>query len=80
MGTQQNGLNSLNATGRRLSESRVRENLMHGLRWQVMETETTVPSLDPTRVHVGNDEAHSRIAGVSAVRRNLKEAVSKPLT
>ena len=39
----------LNAVGRRLSESRVRENLMHGLRWQAMETETTAPSLDPTR-------------------------------
>lgn len=38
----------MNATGRRLSESRVRENLMHGLRWQAMETETTAPSLDPT--------------------------------
>ena len=49
----------MNAVGRRLSESRVRENLMHGLRWQEMETETTAPSLDPTRVRVGNDEAHS---------------------
>ncbi len=49
----------MNAAGRRLSESRVRENLMHGLRWQAMETETTAPSLDPTRVRVGNDEAHS---------------------
>ena len=29
----------LNAVGRRLSESRVRENLMHGLRWQAMETD-----------------------------------------
>lgn len=38
----------MNAAGRRLSESRVRENLMHGLRWQAMETETTAPSLDPT--------------------------------
>ena len=40
----------LNAVGRRLSESRVRENLMHGLRWQAMETGTTAPSLDPTRI------------------------------
>ena len=40
----------MNAAGRRLSESRVRENLMHGLRWQAMETETTAPSLDPTQV------------------------------
>lgn len=70
----------MNAAGRRLSESRVRENLMHGLRWQAMETETTAPSLDPTQVRVGNDEAHSRTARVSVVRRNLKEAVSKPLT
>lgn len=38
----------MNAAGRSLSESRVRENLMHGLRWQAMETETTAPSLDPT--------------------------------
>ena len=29
----------LNAVGRRLSESHVRENLMHGLRWQAMETD-----------------------------------------
>ena len=41
----------LNAVGRRLSESRVRENLMHGLRWQAMETETTAPSLDPTLIY-----------------------------
>ena len=40
----------MNAVGRRLSESRVRENLMHGLRWQAMETEVTAPSLDPTRI------------------------------
>ncbi len=70
----------MNAAGRRLSESRVRENLMHGLRWQAMETETTAPSLDPTLVRVDNDEAHSRTARVSIVRWNLKEAVSKPLT
>lgn len=49
----------MNAVGRRLSESRVRENLMHGLMWQAMETEATAPSLDPTRVRVGNDEAYS---------------------
>ena len=41
----------MNAVGRRLSESRVRENLMHGLRWQAMETETTAPSLDPTLIY-----------------------------
>ena len=70
----------MNAAGRRLSESRVRENLMHGLRWQAMETETTAPSLDPTLVRVDNDEAYSRTARVSIVRWNLKEAVSKPLT
>ena len=40
----------MNAVGRRLSESRVRENLMHGLRWQEMETETTAPLLDPTQI------------------------------
>ena len=40
----------MNAVGRRLSESRVRENLMHGLKWQVMETEVTAPSLDPTLI------------------------------
>ena len=39
----------MNAVGRRLSESRVRENLMHGLKWQAMETEVTAPSLDPTQ-------------------------------
>ena len=40
----------LNVVGRRLSESRVRENLMHGLRWQAMETGTIAPSLDPTGI------------------------------
>ena len=71
----------MNAAGRRLSESRVRENLMHGLRWQAMETETTAPSLDPTRACVDNDEAYSQTARMlSIVRWDLKEAVSKPLT
>ena len=55
----------MNAVGRRLSESRVRENLMHGLRWQAMETETTAPSLDPTRTRLGNEEVYSRTARVS---------------
>ena len=42
------------ATGRRLSESRVRENLMHGLRWQGVETRAErdilpqAPLSDPT--------------------------------
>lgn len=49
----------MNAVGRRLSESRVRENLMHGLRWQAMETETTASSLDPTRIRLGNKEVYS---------------------
>ena len=44
----------MNVAGRRLSESRVRENLMHSLRWQAMETETTAPSLDPTRIRLLN--------------------------
>ena len=69
----------MNVAGRRLSESRVRENLMHGLRWQAMETETTAPSLDPTRTRLGNEEVYSRTARVSIVRWNLKEAVSKLL-
>lgn len=52
----------MNAAGRRLSESRVRENLMHGLRWQAMETETTAPSLDPTliRPSSGKDTANDK--------------------
>ena len=51
----------MNVAGRRLSESRVRENLMHGLRWQAMETETTAPSLDPTRIHgSGKDIAEGK--------------------
>ena len=50
----------MNAVGRRLSESRVRENLMHGLKWQAMETEVTAPSLDPTRIRLGNKEVYSR--------------------
>ena len=49
----------MNVAGRRLSESRVRENLMHGLRWQAMETETTAPSLDPTRTRLGDKEVYS---------------------
>ena len=40
----------MNAVGRRLSESRVRENLMHGLRWQAMEMENTAPLPDPTGI------------------------------
>ena len=62
----------MNAAGRRLSESRVRENLMHGLRWQEMETETTAPSLDPTpiRPSSGKDTAKTK----TIVRWNLKEA------
>ena len=46
----------MNVAGRRLSESRVRENLMHGLRWQAMETETTAPSLDPTLIRCGSEK------------------------
>lgn len=37
----------MNATGRRVSESRVRENLMHGLMWWVMETGSTALFPDP---------------------------------
>ena len=40
----------MNAVGRRLSESRVRENLMQGLRWQAMEMENTAPLPDPTGI------------------------------
>jgi len=42
------------ASGRRLSETRVRENLMHGLRWQGVETRAErdilpqAPLSDPT--------------------------------
>ena len=63
----------MNAVGRRLSESRVRENLMHGLKWQAMETEVTAPSLDPTRIRpvAGRRKPKAR---VSIVRRNPKEA------
>ena len=63
----------MNAAGRRLSESRVRENLMHGLRWQAMETGITAPSLDPTRIRpvAGRIQPKAR---VSIARWNLKEA------
>ena len=54
----------MNAVGRRLSESRVRENLMHGLRWQAMETETTAPSLDPTRTCPGSGKDIAEGKGV----------------
>ena len=35
------------APGRKLSESRVRENLMHGLMWQGMETESQIHGAIP---------------------------------
>ena len=54
----------MNAVGRRLSESRVRENLMHGLRWQEMETETTAPSLDPTQIRPGSGKDTAKTKGV----------------
>ena len=54
----------MNAVGRRLSESRVRENLMHGLRWQEMETETTAPSLDPTPIRPGSGKDTAKDKGV----------------
>ena len=52
----------MNAAGRRLSESRVRENLMHGLRRQVMETGNTAPLPDPTltRPAVGRVQPKAR--------------------
>ena len=64
----------MNVAGRRLSESRVRENLMHGLRWQAMETETTAPSLDPTPIHPSSGKDT-----VSIARWNLKEGGGKSL-
>ena len=54
----------MNATGRRLSESRVRENLMHGLRWQAMEPEITAPSLDPTLIRPGSGKDTAKTKGV----------------
>lgn len=54
----------MNAAGRRLSESRVRENLMHGLRWQAMETETTAPSLDPTLIRPSSGKDTAKDKGV----------------
>ena len=54
----------LNAVGRRLSESRVRENLMHGLRWQAMETETTAPLLDPTLIRPSSGKDTAKTKGV----------------
>ena len=54
----------MNAVGRRLSESRVRENLMHGLRWQAMETETTAPSLDPTLIRPSSGKDTAKDKGV----------------
>lgn len=54
----------MNAAGRRLSESRVRENLMHGLRWQAMETETTAPSLDPTLICPSSGKDTAKTKGV----------------
>ena len=54
----------MNVAGRRLSESRVRENLMHGLRWQAMETETTAPSLDPTPIRPSSGKDTAKTKGV----------------
>ena len=69
----------MNVAGRRLSESRVRENLMHGLRWQAMETETTAPSLDPTPIRPSSGKNTAKIKGVSIARWNLKEGGGKSL-
>lgn len=55
----------MNAAGRRLSESRVRENLMHGLRRQAMETETTAPSLDPTLIRPSSGKETVEDKGVA---------------
>ena len=51
---------------------------MHGLRWQVMETGNTAPSLDPTRIHpvVGRIQLMARVSWVTA---NLREAGGKTL-
>ena len=54
----------MNAVRRRLSESRVRENLMHGLRWQEMETETTAPLLDPTLIRPSSGKDTAKTKGV----------------
>lgn len=67
----------MNAAGRRLSESRVRENLMHGLRWQVMETKITAPSLDPTVTRPDSGKCIAK--SMSIVRWNLKKDGGKAL-
>ena len=54
----------MNAVGRRLSESRVRENFMHGLRWQVMETGHTAPSPDPTLIRPSSGKDIAKTKGV----------------
>ena len=54
----------MNAVGRRLSESRVRENLMHGLRRQAMETGYTAPSLDPTQICPSSGKDTAKTKGV----------------
>lgn len=64
----------MNAAGRRLSESRERENLMHGLRWQVMETEITAPSLDPTPIRSAVGRIQPKPRG-AIVMWNLKKGL-----
>ena len=59
----------MNAAGRRLSESRVRENLMHGLRWQAMEMETTAPSFDPTLIRPSSGKDTAKTKGVLFMAR-----------
>ena len=66
----------MNVAGRRLSESRVRENLMHGLRWQAMETETTAPSLDPTLIRPSSGKDTAKTKGVR-IRLGNKEVYSR---
>ena len=61
----------LNVAGRRLSESRVRENLMHGLRWQAMETETTAPSLDPTLIRPSSGKDTAKTKGVLFIANGI---------
>ena len=57
-----------------MSESRVRENLMHGLRWQAMETETTAPSLDPTLIRPSSGKDTAKTKGVLFMVKSMINA------
>lgn len=52
---------------------------MHGLRWQVMEMETTTPSLDPTPIRPSSGKNTAKTKGdlVSGQKQSMKSVSNK---